>query len=212
MTQFPSQRNLSSWAGICPGNNRSAGKNRSNRPTGGNRWLRGALTECAWAAAAKKNCFLKEKFWRITTKSRGKKNSALLAVADTILQLVYEVLRTGQPYRDRQAPALSGQQKDRLIRHHVRRLGKLWGPSSFAPRWRWFPRGTIRELTKPGEVLALFSEEPVASMLSNILRRGCFPLSPFCPHHAAIHRYRAQLTNVCFHNVAMPRYHVRIAF
>src|SRR5258707_2262141 len=63
MTQFPSQRNLSSWAGICPGNNRSAGKNRSNRPTGGNRWLRGALT--AWAAAAKKNCFLKEKFWRI---------------------------------------------------------------------------------------------------------------------------------------------------
>jgi transposase len=125
MTQFPSQRNLSSWAGICPGNNRSAGKNRSNHPTGGNPWLRGALTECAWAAAAKKNCFLKEKFWRITTKSRGKKNSALLAVAHTILQLVYEVLRTGQPYRDRQAPALSGQQKDRLIRHHVRRLGKL---------------------------------------------------------------------------------------
>jgi hypothetical protein len=125
MMQFPSQRNLSSWAGICPGNNRSAGKNRSNRPTGGNRWLRGALTECAWAAAAKKNCFLKEKFWRITTKSRGKKNSALLAVAHTILQLVYEVLRTGQPYRDRQAPALSGQQKDRLTRHHVRRLGKL---------------------------------------------------------------------------------------
>ena len=58
---------VSSWAGICPGNNGSAGKNRSNRSTGGNRWLRGALTECAWAAAAKKNCFLKEKFWRITS-------------------------------------------------------------------------------------------------------------------------------------------------
>jgi len=53
---------------------------------------------------------LKEKFWRITTKSRGKKNAVLLAVAHTILQLVYEVLRTGQPYRDRQTPALSGQQ------------------------------------------------------------------------------------------------------
>jgi transposase len=125
MTQFPSQRNLSSWAGVCPGNNRSAGRNRSNRPTGGNPWLRGALTECAWAAAAKKNCFLKEKFWRLTTKSRGKKNSALVAVAHTILQLVYEVLRTGEPYHDRQAPALSEQQKERLIRHHVRRLGKL---------------------------------------------------------------------------------------
>lgn len=125
MTQFPSQRNLSSWAGVCPGNNRSAGRNRSNRPTGGNPWLRGALTECAWAAAAKKNCSLKEKFWRLTTKSRGKKNSALVAVAHTILQVVYEVLRTGEPYYDRQAPALSGQQKERLIRHHVRSLGKL---------------------------------------------------------------------------------------
>ena len=125
MTQFPSQRNLSSWAGVCPGNNRSAGRNKSDRPTGGNPWLRSALTECAWAAAAKKNCFLKEKFWRLTTKSRGKKNSALVAVAHNILQLVYEVLRTGEPYHDRQAPALSEQQKDRLIRHHVRRLGKL---------------------------------------------------------------------------------------
>jgi len=125
MTQFPAPRNLSSWAGVCPGNNRSAGRNRSNRPTGGNPWLRAALTECAWAAAAQKNCFLKEKFWRLTTKSRGKKNLALVAVAHSILQLVYDVLRTGQPYRDRQAPALSEQQQERLIRHHVRRLGKL---------------------------------------------------------------------------------------
>ena len=52
----------------------------------------------------------------------------------------------------------------------------------------------------------------MATAHSNILRRGCFPLSPFCPHHAAIHGYRAQLTNVCFHHVAMPRYHVRMAF
>src|SRR5215471_21220526 len=55
------------------GNNRSAGKSRSSHTTGGNRWLRGTLTECAWAAAAKKNCFLKDKFWRITTKSGGRK-------------------------------------------------------------------------------------------------------------------------------------------
>jgi transposase len=125
MTQFPSQRNLTSWAGVCPGNNRSAGKNRSSRPTGGNPWLRAALTECAWAAAAKKDCFLKEKFWRIATKSGGKKNSALVAVAHSVLQLVYEVLRTGTPYRDRNAAPMSEHQKERLIRHHVRRLGKL---------------------------------------------------------------------------------------
>ncbi len=125
MAQFPSQRDISSWAGVCPGNNRSAGKNRSSRPTGGNPWLRSALTECAWAAASKKNCFLKEKFWRMVTKSKGQKNSALVAVAHTMLQLGYEVLRSGKPYRDRQVPPLSGPQKQRLIRQHVRRLGKL---------------------------------------------------------------------------------------
>lgn len=125
MTPFPSRRHLSSWAGVCPGNHRSGGRNKSSHPTGGNPWLRATLVECAWAAASKKRCFLKEKFWRITTKSGGRKNSALLAVAHSILQLSYEVLRTGQPYRDRQAPPLTEQQKDRLIRHHVRRLGKL---------------------------------------------------------------------------------------
>ena len=125
MTQFPSEKQISSWAGVCPGNNRSAGKNRSSHTTGGNPWLRGALTECAWAAAAKKDCFLKEKFWRLTTKSGGKKPPALVAVAHTVLCLVYQVLRTGQPYRERQASALPDTQKERLIRHHIRRLGKL---------------------------------------------------------------------------------------
>jgi transposase len=125
MDQFQTSGKLSSWAGLCPGNNRSAGKNRSSRTTGGNPWLRGTLTECAWAAAAKKQCFLKEKFWRITTQHGGKKNPALVAVAHTLLCLVYQVLKTGTPYQDRQAPPFSNQQRERLIRHHVRRLGKL---------------------------------------------------------------------------------------
>jgi len=125
MTRFPSEKNLSSWAGICPGNNRSAGKNRSSHTTGGNRWLRGTLTECAWAAAAKKNCFIKDKFWRITTKSGGKKAPAVVAIAHTLLILIYHVLRTGQPYQDKGLPVLDQGQKQRLIRHHIRRLGKL---------------------------------------------------------------------------------------
>jgi len=125
MEQFPSAKDLSSWAGVCPGNNRSAGKNKSSHTTGGNPWLRSALTECAWAAAAKKNCFLKEKFWRITTKSGGKKAPALVAVAHMLLLLVYQVLRTHKPFEDRTVAPLDERQKQRLIRHHVRRLGKL---------------------------------------------------------------------------------------
>jgi hypothetical protein len=113
---------------------------------------------------------LKEKFWRITTKSRGKKNSALLAVAYTILQLVYQVLRTGQPYLDRQAPALCGQQKDRLIRHHVRRLGNL--RSEFirsAPALvhrRHYP-GADRNQEK-----CVFSEEPLQLDTVGIVRHS----------------------------------------
>ena len=81
--------------------------------------------ECAWAASAKKNCFLKDKFWRITTKSGGNKSPAVVAIAHTLLILVYQVLRTGQPYQDRRLPVLEQRQKQRLIRHHIRRLGKL---------------------------------------------------------------------------------------
>jgi len=125
MNQFPSDRDLSSWAGLCPGNNRSAGKNKSSHTTGGNPWLRAALTECSWAAASKKQCFLKDKFWRIVSKSGGKKAPALIAVAHTLLRLVYQVLQTKQPFQDRTLPPLSEQQKQRLIRHHIRRLGKL---------------------------------------------------------------------------------------
>jgi transposase len=125
MEQFPTAQDLSSWAGVCPGNNRSAGKNKSSHTTGGNPWLRDALTECAWAAAAKKNCFLKEKFWRITSKSGGQKAPALIAVAHTLLVLVYQVLQTKKPFEDRTAPPLDERQKHRLIRHHIRRLGKL---------------------------------------------------------------------------------------
>lgn len=127
MEQFPSGGALSSWAGVCPGNNRTAGKNRSSRTTGGNPWLRGALTECAWAAAAKKNCHIRDRFWRIAGKKNqpGAKAKAVVAVAHTLLLLVYETLRTGVPYQERSAPPLTEIQKQRMIRHHVRRLGKL---------------------------------------------------------------------------------------
>jgi len=125
MAVFPSRQQISSWAGICPGNNRSAGRNKSSRTTGGNPWLRSALTECAWGASSKKGCYLKEKFWRLTSKHAGKKAPAVIAVAHQLLMLIYDVLRTGKPYEPKQPPLLNPAQQERLIRHHVRRLGKL---------------------------------------------------------------------------------------
>jgi transposase len=125
MTVFPSRQQIGSWAGMCPGNNRSAGKNKSSHTTGGNPWLRSTLTECAWGASNKKGCFLKDKFWSVTTKHAGKKGPAVIAVGHQILNLIYEVLRTGKPYKPKQEPLLEPAKKERLIRHHVRRLGKL---------------------------------------------------------------------------------------
>jgi transposase len=121
---FPSEKNLASWAGLCPGNNRSAGKNKGSQTTRGNRWLRSAVTECSWAAAAKKDCFLKDKFWRITTKKQHKA-PAVVATGHTLITLVHQVLSTGQPFQQRGAPHMDERQKDRLIRHHIRRLGAL---------------------------------------------------------------------------------------
>jgi transposase len=85
---FGSEKQLSSWAGVCPGNHRSAGKQKSSQTTRGNRWLRATMTESAWAAAGKKNCFLKDKFWRLTTKKQ-RKPPAVMAVAHTLLLLAH---------------------------------------------------------------------------------------------------------------------------
>jgi transposase len=80
MGQFASKKHMSSWAGVCPGNNRSAGKNKGSKTTKGNRWLGGALTECAWGGRGKKDCFLKPKFWRLATK-KYRKPPAIIAIA-----------------------------------------------------------------------------------------------------------------------------------
>jgi len=140
MTVFPDQRNICSWAGVCPGNNQSAGKSKGNKTAKGNKFVKSALTECAWGAARKKGCFLKDKFWRVKTKSKGKDGPAVVAVAHTLLKLMYNVLTAGEPYLERGVPELDERQKERAIRHHVRRLGKL-GVSVGAPRVAKEPNG-----------------------------------------------------------------------
>lgn len=99
MTRFPTSGHLASWAGICPGNNESAGKHGSGKTRPGDQWLRAALTQAAWAAArSKKDTYLRAQFWRIARR-RGK-NKAAVAVAHSILVAAFHIIRDEVDYRD----------------------------------------------------------------------------------------------------------------
>ena len=97
MSAFPSEKHLASWAGICPGNNESAGK-KSGRITHGNKQVKAVLTESAWAATRTKNTFFSERYHRISAR-RGKK-SALIAVAHSQLTAAYLIISTGARYQE----------------------------------------------------------------------------------------------------------------
>lgn len=123
MEQFPSSQHLASWAGICPGNNESAGKRKTGKTPKANRWLRRALTEAAWAAAHTKSTYFTAQYRRIGAR-RGKKR-AIVAVGHTILTIAYHVLQDRLEYRDLGADYFERLNADRLTRYHVRKLKSL---------------------------------------------------------------------------------------
>jgi transposase len=123
MKQFGDEGHLSSWGGVCPGDNESAGKNKNRHTTHGNRWFRATLTECAWSASRTKGTVFESKYESLKPKIGH--NAAIVAVAHLLAETIYHVLSRGEPYRESRPQALNEVQRHRIIRHHVRRLRRL---------------------------------------------------------------------------------------
>ena len=123
MTRFPTDRHCASWSGLCPGQDESAGKRRSGRTRKGNPALRGALIQAAHAAARTKDTYLSAQYHRLAAR-RGKKRAAV-AVAHTILTIVYHILRTGSTYRELGGNFFDERDREQIIRRQVSRLERL---------------------------------------------------------------------------------------
>ncbi len=123
LTPFPTDAHVSSWSGMSPGSNESAGKRRSTRTTKGNRWLRAALVQAAWAASHSKNTYLAAQYRRLVGR-RGKKR-ALVAVGHSILVILYHLLKHGTPYSELGGSYFDQLRPEALTRYFVRRLERL---------------------------------------------------------------------------------------
>ena len=121
--RFPSADHLTSWAGVCPGQDESAGKRRSGKTRKGNRALRAALTEAAKAAGRTRDTALGRRYRRLKERLGAKK--ATIAIARHILEIVYYLIKEGTPYRE-PAPTTRGPLTRRSAqRDHVRALQDL---------------------------------------------------------------------------------------
>lgn len=123
MSRFPTDGHISSWAGLCPGNNQSAGKRKSGKTRKGNSLLRSTLVVCAHSAVKNKNSYFYAQFQRISA-HRGKKR-AYVAIAHSILIAIYHVLKDNVPFRDLGSEYYNQFNRERKINAYLKKLKAL---------------------------------------------------------------------------------------
>ena len=123
MTRFATAGHLVSWAGLCPRLEESAGKRRSTRVRKGTRWLKTALVQAAWAAVKAKGSYLQAQYVRLKTRRGPKK--AIVAVATSMLVVIYHLIAAGTSYRDLGATYFDRRDKTHVAKRLVRRLTAL---------------------------------------------------------------------------------------
>jgi len=132
LRRFPSAAHLCSWAGVAPGNNESAGKRKSGKTRKGSPWLRAALVEAAHAAGRTPHTYLGAQYRRLVAR-KGKKRAAV-AVAHSILTIVYHVLTDREPYADLGGDYFDRRDQQAVQRHLVHRLEALGYTVSLQPK------------------------------------------------------------------------------
>jgi len=123
MGRFPSEGHLSSWAGMSPGNNESAGKKKPGSTTCGNKCLKTMLTEFGWVASKTKDTYLRSKYHSLVGR-RGKKK-ALVALGHKILIMCYYILKDRVAYKELGVDYLDKRRKDKIARSCIKRLNHL---------------------------------------------------------------------------------------
>jgi transposase len=123
MSRFPSDRHLTAWAGVAPGNHESGGKQLSGKARRGNKYLRRILTLAARAASSTKDTYLRSMYYRLKARRGGARAS--LAVGRTILQMAYHMIQRHQEYIELGANYLDSLDKVQLAKRLVKRLENL---------------------------------------------------------------------------------------
>src|SRR5215469_2922167 len=123
MSRFPTAAHLSSWAGMCPGNDESAGKRRSGKTRRGNPWLRDALVEAGNAASHTKTTALAARYRRLMHRRGHRK--AIVAVGRSILEISYYIFSRATTYQELGRDYFDAQHSERLKRHSLALLQRL---------------------------------------------------------------------------------------
>jgi len=123
MSRFPTAGHLLAWAGLCPGQNESAGKRKSSRLRKGSPWLKTLMVQCGWAAARKKDSYYKAQFNRLRGRHGGKK--AVCAVAASMLTAIYHMLKNGTEHHDLGADHFDRRSTDIKARRLAAQIAKL---------------------------------------------------------------------------------------
>jgi transposase len=132
MNPFRTDDELVSWGAMCPGKNRSGGKQRSSRTPDGNKWLRRVLTEAARGASHEKGSYLSALYRRLAPR-RGKKR-AIIAVGRTILQAAWHILKEEVEYKERGGDYFDRLHEEKTRSYHIKRLEKLGWEVNLKPK------------------------------------------------------------------------------